>query len=229
MPDPDFRSLCAELARIEEMLETGSPSLGNQGQALDGYAALANFRDIARRARAALSQPAPEPPKADLTPKHHDLSPCELLALDWRPALDIKILRSNGEYSELYGYHEARFSIGADEVGRFLITDTALQMLRLSQPAPEPLTHKQMPTPESKPLWRVMNAAYQTTEGYSDTANRQGYAAELRAIADWIRQRHPLTPDSQTYLGANVVAAELLAEADRAEGTGVTAPTPTAR
>ena len=30
----------------------------------------------------------------------------------------------------------ARFSIGADEVGRSLITDTALQMLRLSQPAP---------------------------------------------------------------------------------------------
>jgi hypothetical protein len=42
-------------------------------------------------------------------------------------------------------------------------------------------------------------------------------AAELRVIADWIRKRHPLEPDSPTYIGARLVAAQLLAEADRAE------------
>ena len=72
------------------------------------------------------------------------------------------------------------------------------------------------------PLWRVIRGAYDTSTAPSgeveDWTERDGYAAELRAIADWIRQRHPLTPDSQTYVGANVVAAELLAEADRAEG-----------
>ena len=42
-------------------------------------------------------------------------------------------------------------------------------------------------------------------------------AAELRAVAGWIRERNPLEPDSPSYIGANLVAAQLLAEADRAE------------
>jgi hypothetical protein len=58
----DYKQLCAELVRIANALDGGAPLVGNQGQALDGYSALAAFRDVATRARAALAQP--EPPVA---------------------------------------------------------------------------------------------------------------------------------------------------------------------
>ena len=53
----DFRTLCAELVAVEDALIGKTPVTGNQGQALDGFSALAHFRDIAERARAALAQP----------------------------------------------------------------------------------------------------------------------------------------------------------------------------
>jgi hypothetical protein len=52
----DFRALCAELVAIEDALSGGSVQFSNQGQALDGYSALAAFRDVADRARAALAE-----------------------------------------------------------------------------------------------------------------------------------------------------------------------------
>jgi hypothetical protein len=58
----DYKQLCAELVRIANALDGGAPLVGNQGQALDGYSALAAFRDVATRARAALAQPEPEGP-----------------------------------------------------------------------------------------------------------------------------------------------------------------------
>jgi hypothetical protein len=58
----DYKALCAELVRIANALDGGAPLVGNQGQALDGYSALAAFRDVATRARAALAQPEPEQP-----------------------------------------------------------------------------------------------------------------------------------------------------------------------
>jgi len=53
----DFRTLCAELVAIEDALSGGSVQFSNQSQALDGYSALATFRNVAARARAALAQP----------------------------------------------------------------------------------------------------------------------------------------------------------------------------
>lgn len=47
----DFRALCVELVRIADAIDSGRPLVGNQGQALDGYSALAAFRDVANRAR----------------------------------------------------------------------------------------------------------------------------------------------------------------------------------
>jgi hypothetical protein len=52
----DFRALCAELVHIDNALDGGKASISNQGQALDGYSALAAFRDVADRARAALAK-----------------------------------------------------------------------------------------------------------------------------------------------------------------------------
>lgn len=68
---------------------------------------------------------------------------------------------------------------------------------------------------DTKPLWRVMEDAFLCGRkpGFAD---RMGYAAELRAIAEWIKHFHLLEPDSPTYIGASVVVAELLNEADRA-------------
>jgi hypothetical protein len=75
----------------------------------------------------------------------------------------------------------------------------------LAKPAPEPAPNR--------PLWRVMDDAFMKARPQSS----HGIAAELRAIAQWIRAKHLLPLATETYIGANVVAAELLAEADRAE------------
>lgn len=56
----DFRALCAELVVIEDAMSGGSVQLSSQGQALDGYAALAAFRYISAKARIALAQPEPQ-------------------------------------------------------------------------------------------------------------------------------------------------------------------------
>jgi hypothetical protein len=67
-------------------------------------------------------------------PKHHHFTPERLLALEWSPVLDLTVQRSDGWHSEWNGYHEATFPIGADEVGRILIPDTALELLRAMPP-----------------------------------------------------------------------------------------------
>jgi hypothetical protein len=75
-------------------------------------------------------------------------------------------------------------------------------------------------TPNRPPLWQVMEDARPpglTTPDRFWMYEKDCFAAELRAIAEWIRDRHRLQPDSSTYIGASLVAAELLAEADRAE------------
>ena len=56
----DYKQLCAELVRIADALDSGTALASNQGQAMDGYSALAAFRDVAYRARAALTEPEPE-------------------------------------------------------------------------------------------------------------------------------------------------------------------------
>jgi hypothetical protein len=45
----------------------------------------------------------------------------------------------------------------------------------------------------------------------------KNYAPVIRAIAVWLRERHPLDGDLPSYVSANRVGNELLAEADRAE------------
>jgi hypothetical protein len=66
MPETDFRALCKELVVIEDAMSGSSVQLSSQGQALDGYAALAAFRYIAAKARIALAQPEPAPTDEDL-------------------------------------------------------------------------------------------------------------------------------------------------------------------
>ena len=58
----NYKQLCAELVHIADALDSGTELASNQGQAMDGYAALAAFRDVAHRARAALPEPEPEGP-----------------------------------------------------------------------------------------------------------------------------------------------------------------------
>jgi hypothetical protein len=58
----EYKQLCAELISIEDALSSGNVQFSNQGQALDGYSALAAFRDVAARARDALAEPEPEGP-----------------------------------------------------------------------------------------------------------------------------------------------------------------------
>ena len=71
----DFRALCEELVAIEDALSGGSVQFSNQGQALDGYSALATFRDVAARARAALAEQSVGPtpiPVANRLPGSED-------------------------------------------------------------------------------------------------------------------------------------------------------------
>lgn len=77
----DFRALCVELVRIADALDRGTPLIRNQGQALDGYSALAAFRAIANRARAALSEPEPEGPTDEELSQLY----CELFSLQSSP------------------------------------------------------------------------------------------------------------------------------------------------
>jgi hypothetical protein len=74
-PMTDYKALCAELVRIANALDGGAPLVGNQGQALDGYSALAAFRDVATRARAALAEPEPEGPSDEELLQEWDLVP----------------------------------------------------------------------------------------------------------------------------------------------------------
>jgi hypothetical protein len=64
-----IRDLCIEMTRIEEAMGAGRALASNQGQALDGFSALAAFRDVAARARTALEA------------EQQELSDEELLAL----------------------------------------------------------------------------------------------------------------------------------------------------
>ena len=67
-----------------------------------------------------------------MTPDHHHFTPEAMLALKWEPVVDLKVHRSDGHHSEWYGYHEATFFIGPDEMGHILIPDTALDALLAS-------------------------------------------------------------------------------------------------
>ena len=77
----DFRALCAELVAIEDALTGRALVSANQGQALDGFSALAHFRDIADRARAALARQT-----RPFALEHRRLSPrpCYAGKLDYR-------------------------------------------------------------------------------------------------------------------------------------------------
>lgn len=54
-----FRSLCIDFVRVADALDGGKPSAANQGQALDGFSALANFRALADVARKELARHEP--------------------------------------------------------------------------------------------------------------------------------------------------------------------------
>jgi hypothetical protein len=73
-------------------------------------------------------------------PEHHHFLPEDLSSLEWGPPqdLDIAYKKPSGSRidrlaksrSRLYGYQEATFPIGPNEVGYVLIPDSALALLR---------------------------------------------------------------------------------------------------
>ena len=65
------------------------------------------------------------------------------------------------------------------------------------------------------PLWRMMHDAYLKPK-LSGPEGHLGFAAEIRAIAEWIETRNGRRMAS-IAVGAREVAAQLRAEADRAE------------
>lgn len=58
----DYKQLCIELVRIADALDCKTPLTSNQGQPMDDFSALAAFRNVADRTRAALAEPEPEGP-----------------------------------------------------------------------------------------------------------------------------------------------------------------------
>jgi hypothetical protein len=70
MTDP--RDLIKRLADIADALDGRKPLVSAQGQAMDGFTALANFRALADEARAYLAQPEPTLTAQDCNnmPKH---------------------------------------------------------------------------------------------------------------------------------------------------------------
>lgn len=169
MNNPDFRALCAQLLKAADYY-TGWDS----DEMDEAMAAV----------RAALAQPAPEPP----------------------PTLE--------EAFATLGYHYGEDAMANVRVGWDLRGNT------VCGPAPEPTFTDPGPHP---PLWQVMDGAYREalairplpTEGYC-------YAAELRAIADWMAPAEPGTGLLAVVAGLDeagclAIRTALLAEADRAE------------
>jgi hypothetical protein len=83
----------------------------------------------------------------------------------------------------------------------------------LAQPAPE------LPTdPTNRPLWRVMHKAHMDADPFNNT---KGYAAELRAVADWLVPEEPLLGGDHRWElerdQRQIIRRKLLAEADKAE------------
>jgi len=60
------QKLLKQLVEIQDALETEQALFSCQGQGMDGYSALAEFQNIAKRARKLLGSPEPE--KAYATP-----------------------------------------------------------------------------------------------------------------------------------------------------------------
>ena len=74
------------------------------------------------------------------------------------------------------------------------------------------------------PLWKVMRHAYDQRSPQADDQmdDQLGYAAELRAIANWIEKRAAFGPEESISLLMPMVwriAGMLLDEADRAEAS----------
>jgi hypothetical protein len=65
MTDTKPRDLIKRLADIADALDGRKPLVSAQGQAMDGFTALANFRALAAEARAYLAQPEPEGPTGE--------------------------------------------------------------------------------------------------------------------------------------------------------------------
>ena len=98
----DFRALCEELIEIKDALSGGSVRFSNQGQALDGYSALAAFRDVADRARAALAeQPVTSMDKLDRLIALDRDDPANALAEQLVGPTDEEL---NALWNEQYGY-----------------------------------------------------------------------------------------------------------------------------
>jgi hypothetical protein len=78
-----------------------------------------------------------------------------------------------------------------------------------------------MTDPNRPPLWRVMHKAHMDADPFNNT---KGYAAELRAIADWLVPEEPMIIEGgRSYELAWLVSERerlrllLLDEADKAE------------
>ena len=89
-------------------------------------------------------------------------------------------------------------------------------------------------TDTNRPLWRKMEVAYRESEkpgGVENWLSEHGYAAEIRALADWLVPDEPDAPRSTdgswnaaVQMGSDAIWMQrqhlrklLLAEADRAE------------
>jgi len=51
-----LQPLCLQLFRVLDMADSGTPSIANQGQALDGYSELANYRSVIEKMKKILEE-----------------------------------------------------------------------------------------------------------------------------------------------------------------------------
>jgi hypothetical protein len=72
-----------------------------------------------------------------------------------------------------------------------------------------------MSSTQGQPLWRVMNLAYDNSS-HPQWEEHHGMAAEIRAVADWIKRRQEFEY-GHTLRDVREVLGWLRAEADRAE------------
>ena len=139
----DWRILCVELVRIADALDGGTRLISNQGQALDGYSALAAFRAVADHARAALAEPEPESPT--------DEELLELMPQAMRDDLASVSRLSGAQIGLAAGVFRTTLNVRALDYARAVLarwgTPNLAEVRRSLDNAPVPVTER-LPGPE---------------------------------------------------------------------------------
>jgi hypothetical protein len=208
----NFKALCAELVHIANALDGKNALISNQGQAMDGYSALAAFRDVADRARAALAAEADGPAVQSREPASvvGEPSDMELLA-----TLDKATAAFPPRHPEAGALNAVEYPLALE------LRKARAVLARYGHQLAPPATQGEVAELVAA-LRQEADACFQLKScGYVEWASR------LTRAADLLEQRHPApVPVAAGLPSASHVYFEfIISDADDCTQTGGIAPT----